>query len=73
MFGHVTVRYRREPIMLLYSLWLAASPFSSGSSVVVVLIGVGTELNHVKLLHQVLHVLGLMYEGTLLRLLDLDT
>jgi hypothetical protein len=59
--------------MLLYSLWLAASPFSSRSSVVVMLIGVGTELNHVELLHQVLHVLGLMYEGTLLRLLDLDT
>jgi hypothetical protein len=31
------------------------------------------ELHHIELLHQVLRVLGLMHEGTLLRLLHLDT
>jgi hypothetical protein len=46
MSSRVTVRYRREPIMLLYSLWSIASPFSSLSNVVVVL-----ELSHVELLH----------------------
>jgi hypothetical protein len=33
----------------------------------------GLELNHVKFLHQVLCELGLMYEGALLYLLNLDT
>jgi hypothetical protein len=33
----------------------------------------GLELSNVELLHQINRVLGLMYEGTLLRLLDLDT
>jgi hypothetical protein len=42
MFDRVIVRYRRESIMLLYSLWSTASPFSSGSSAVAVLIGVYT-------------------------------
>jgi hypothetical protein len=45
MSGRVIVRYRREPIMLLYSLWSAASSFSSGSSDVVVLIGVDMGLS----------------------------
>jgi hypothetical protein len=64
-----------EPIILLYSLWLPALPFSSGSGDIAVLIRVdmGLSSSHVELLHQVFHVLGLMYEGTLLRLLDLDT
>jgi hypothetical protein len=45
MFGRVAVRYKREPIMLLYSFWSAASPFSSGSSDVAVLIGLDTDLS----------------------------
>jgi hypothetical protein len=45
MSGRVAVRYRREPIMLLYSLWSAASPFSSGSSDVAMLIGIDTDLS----------------------------
>jgi hypothetical protein len=45
MFGHVAVRYRREPIMLLYSLWSTASPSSSGPSEAVELIGVDTGLS----------------------------
>jgi hypothetical protein len=49
MSGRVTVRYRREPIMLLYSLWSAASLFSSGSSYIAVLIGVDTGLSSVVL------------------------
>jgi hypothetical protein len=40
MSGRVTVRYRRELIMLMYSLWSIVSPFSFGSRVVVMLIGV---------------------------------
>jgi hypothetical protein len=44
----VAVRYKREPILLLYSLWLTASPSSMGSSVVVVLIGVDTGLASAK-------------------------
>jgi hypothetical protein len=45
MSGHVAVRYRREPIMLLYSLYSTASPFLSGSSDVAVLIGVDRGLS----------------------------
>jgi hypothetical protein len=45
MPGRVTVRYRSEPIMLLYSLWSIASPFSSGSSAVAVLIDVNIGLS----------------------------
>jgi hypothetical protein len=40
MSGPVTKRYRREPIMLLYSLWSTGSPSSSRPSEVAVLIGV---------------------------------
>jgi hypothetical protein len=39
------VRYRREPIMLLYSLWSTASPSLSGPSDVAVLIRVDTGLS----------------------------
>jgi hypothetical protein len=42
MSDRVTVRYRREPIMLLYSLWSTALPSSSGPSEAVELIGVDT-------------------------------
>jgi hypothetical protein len=61
--------------MLLYSLWSTTSPFSSGSSVVAMLIVVDRGLSSVmfELLYQVLRVLGLMDEGTLLCLLHLDT
>jgi hypothetical protein len=45
MSDRVIVGYRREPIMLLYSLWSAASPFTSGSNDVVVLIGVDSGLS----------------------------
>jgi hypothetical protein len=45
MFGGVAVRYRREPIMLLYSLWFTASSSSSGLSEAVELIGVDTGLS----------------------------
>jgi hypothetical protein len=40
MFGSVTARYRRESIMLLYSLWSIASPSSSRPSDVAELIKV---------------------------------
>jgi hypothetical protein len=40
MSGLVTVKYKREAIMLRYSFWSTGSPLSSVSSVVVVLIGV---------------------------------
>jgi hypothetical protein len=40
MFSLVTVKYKREPIMLRYTFWSTGSPFSSASNVVVVLIGV---------------------------------
>jgi hypothetical protein len=36
----VAVKYKRETIMLRYSLWSTGSPSSSASSAVVVLIGV---------------------------------
>jgi hypothetical protein len=49
MPGRVTVRYRREPIMLLYSLWSIASPFSSGPSDIMELIEVDTSLSSAKL------------------------
>jgi hypothetical protein len=42
MSGRVAVRYRREPIMLMYSLWSTASPSSSGSSEAMELIGIDT-------------------------------
>jgi hypothetical protein len=45
MSGRVAVRYRREPIMLLYSLWSIASPSSSGPSEVVELIRVDSGLS----------------------------
>jgi hypothetical protein len=45
MSSHVTVRYRREPIMLLYSLWYTASPSSSGPSEAAELIRVDTCLS----------------------------
>jgi hypothetical protein len=44
MSDRVAMRYRRESIMLLYSLWSIVSSFSSGSNVVPVLIGVDTGL-----------------------------
>jgi hypothetical protein len=40
MSSLVTVKYKREPIMLRYSFWSTASPSSSASSAVVVLIDV---------------------------------
>jgi hypothetical protein len=40
MSGLIAVKYRREPIMLRYSLWSTGSPSSSASSGVVVLISV---------------------------------
>jgi hypothetical protein len=43
------MRYRRESIILLYSLWSTASPSSSGSSDIAVLIGVDTGLSSVML------------------------
>jgi hypothetical protein len=45
MSSRIAVRYRRELIMLLYSLWSVASPFSSRSSIVVVLIRVDMGLS----------------------------
>jgi hypothetical protein len=42
MSGHVAVRYRREPIMLLYSLWSTALPSSSRPSEAAELIRVDT-------------------------------
>jgi hypothetical protein len=45
MSGRVIVRYRRELIMLLYSLWSTDSLFLSGSSAVPMLIGVDTGLS----------------------------
>jgi hypothetical protein len=45
MSGRVTVRYRREPIMLLYSLWSTASPSLSGPSEAMELIRVDTGLS----------------------------
>jgi hypothetical protein len=45
MSGHVAVRYRREPIILLYSLWSTISPSSSGQNDVAVLIRVDTGLS----------------------------
>jgi hypothetical protein len=40
MSGLVTVKYKRESIMLWYSFWSTGSPSSYVSSVVVVLISV---------------------------------
>jgi hypothetical protein len=40
MSGLVTVKYKREPIMLRYSFWSTGSLSSSASSVVVILISV---------------------------------
>jgi hypothetical protein len=45
MFGRVAVRYRREPIMLMYSLWSTTSSSSSGPSEAVELIMVDTGLS----------------------------
>jgi hypothetical protein len=45
MFGHVAVRYKRESIMLMYSLWSTTSPYSSGSNAIAVFIGVDTGLS----------------------------
>jgi hypothetical protein len=49
MSDRVAVRYKREPIMLIYSLWSTPLPFSSGSSSIVVLFGVDTGLSSVML------------------------
>jgi hypothetical protein len=54
MSGLVDVKYKREPIMLLYSFWSTGSPSSSTSSTVVVLIGVdrgfeSSDLNFVRM------------------------
>jgi hypothetical protein len=40
MSGLVTVKYKREPIMLRYSFWSTGSLSSFASSVVVILISV---------------------------------
>jgi hypothetical protein len=40
MSGLVTIKYKREPIMLRYSFWSMSSPSSSTSRAVVVLIDV---------------------------------
>jgi hypothetical protein len=45
MSGRFTVRYRREPIMLMYSLSSIASQSSSGPSDMAVLIGVDMGLS----------------------------
>jgi hypothetical protein len=45
MTDRVVVRYKRETIILLYSLCSIASPFSFKSNVVAVLIGVDTGLS----------------------------
>jgi hypothetical protein len=45
MSGRVAVRYKREPIMLLYSLWSKALPSSSGPSEAAELIRVDTDLS----------------------------
>jgi hypothetical protein len=49
MSGRVTVRYKREPIMLMYSLWSTASPSSSGPSEATELIRVDTGLSFIML------------------------
>jgi hypothetical protein len=36
MSGLIAVRYRSEPIMLLYSFWSMGSPSSSASNAIVV-------------------------------------
>src|SRR6185437_1890858 len=48
MSGLVAVRYRSEPIMLLYSFWSTASPSVSSFSAVEVLMGVGMGLRSPK-------------------------
>jgi hypothetical protein len=45
MSDRVAVRYRREPIMLMYSLWYIASSSSSRPSEAAELIGVDTGLS----------------------------
>jgi hypothetical protein len=45
MSDRVAVRYMREPIMLLYSLWSTTSPSSSEPSEVAELIGVDRGLS----------------------------
>jgi hypothetical protein len=40
MSGLIAIKYKREPIMLRFSFWSTASPSSSTSSVVIVLIGI---------------------------------
>jgi hypothetical protein len=45
MSGRVAVRYMREPIMLLYSLWSITSPSSSGPNEAMELIGADTGLS----------------------------
>jgi hypothetical protein len=47
MSDHVVVRYRREPIMLMYSPWSTDSPFSSEFSAIAMLIDVDTGLSSV--------------------------
>ena len=48
MSGLVAVKYRSEPIMLLYSFWSTATPLVSSSSAVEVPIGVGMGLRSPK-------------------------
>jgi hypothetical protein len=45
MSDRVAVRYRREPIILLYSLWSTVLPSSSGPSNIAVVIRVGMSLS----------------------------
>jgi hypothetical protein len=40
MSGVVSIKYKREPIMLWYSFWSTGSPSSTALSAVVVLIGI---------------------------------
>jgi hypothetical protein len=49
MFGRAAVRYRRELIMFLYSLWSTTSLSSYGPSDVAVLIRVDIGLNYAML------------------------
>jgi hypothetical protein len=49
MSDRVAVRYKREPIMLMYSLWSTASTSSSGPREAAELIRVDTGLSSVML------------------------
>jgi hypothetical protein len=45
MYGRVAVRYKRKPIILMYSLWSTTLSSSSRPNDVAVLIGVDTDLS----------------------------